>query len=1662
MFSKSLKVWPLHLFFRRISSMCHGVRVIALRLTALLALTVSVPFLLQAQVVQGPTTIRSNVHHDLSLPLSVLAQQTPQEEEKELEAEPMKLVPLPPGMMQVTTDPVVQTLGPLTPSPAVGLSFEGIGQGQYGFTVGAIPPDTNGAAGKTQYVQWVNSKFAVFDKTTGALLLGPLTGNTLWSGFGGGCQSNNDGDPVVQYDKLADRWVMSQFSVSSVPYLQCVAVSKTSDATGQWYRYSFSYGNTMFDDYPKMAVWPDAYYETFDMFQNGQSYVGPDACAYDRSKMLAGLSATQVCFQQNSSLGPLLASDLDGTNPPPAGSPNYLLTFGTNSLSLFKFHVDFVTPANSTFTGPTVISVAAFSPVCGGGSCIVEPGGSKLDSLADRLMHRLAYRNFGTHESLVVTHSVTAGSSGGVRWYEIQNPSGTPVVAQQSTYAPDAAYRWMGSGAMDQAGNLAIGYSKSSSSIYPSIAFAGRLATDPVSTLQAETLVVSGTGAQSYNPNRWGDYSAMTIDPVDDCTFWYTTEYIKQNGAFNWNTRIANFKFSNCGSSVTVSPSSLTFGSQLVGTSSSSQPVTLTNLGSSSISITSIAASGDFSQSNNCGTSLAANSSCTVDVTFTPTAVGSRAGTLTITDSAGTQTVSLSGTGALNVSLSPSSYSFGSIGVGSVSGGQAFTLTNGSGVALTGISIGFTGTNAGDFAQTNNCGTTLAANSNCIITVTFAPASYGAETATLTVNDSGGTQTSTLTGTGVDVTAPVAQVTAPTNGSTVSGVVAVTATATDNVGVTAMQLYIDGALAASGSSSPLNYSWNTANVANGTHTIYATAADGAGNVGTSATITVTVNNSVQQLLLNPGFETGNLTSWNAGGALTPSVTTAKHNTGSYSAVLGSTATPEVNGDSWLYQVVTIPSTVTAASLNYSYWGVCGDTLSNDWQEAQIQSATGTLLAQVQKTCTTTSAWTRVYFNLLPYKGQTLRIYFNVHGNGNNLLTNMYVDDVTVSIKGGGPTVTLTPASLTYSNQNIGTTSASQALTLTNSLSTSLTGISIGLTGTNAGDFAETDNCGTSIAANATCTINVTFTPTAAGTRTATLTVTDSAGTQSSTLTGTGIGTVTLTPASLTYASQNIGTTSAAQALTLTNATGGTITSLSVAVTGTNAGDYAQTNTCGTSLANNASCTVNVTFTPTAAGTRTASITVTDSAGTQSSTLTGTGTWNVTLSPASVAFGSQNVGTTSSPQPVTLTNNSGAALTGISVSFTGTNAADFAQTNTCGTSLAANSTCTINVTFTPGAAGSRSATLSVTDAAGTQTSSLTGTGAGGSVTLLPGSVNFGSQGLGTTSSAQSLTLTNSSGSSLTGIGVSITGTNAGDFSQTSTCGTTLANGSSCTISARFTPSVYAAETATLTVTDSAGIQTSSLAGTGVDATAPTTQITAPASGATVSGTVTVTATASDNVGVTSVQIFVDGAQVASGTSSPLNYSWNTANASNGTHSIYSKASDAAGNVGTSTTVTVTVSNVQQLIQNSGFETGNLQNWTVGGVLTPSATTAKHNTGSYSAVLGSTSAPEANGDSSIYQTVTIPSTSIGASLNYYYWSGCTDTLSNAWQEVQVQNASGALLAQVQKSCSTSTGWTKVYFNLLPYKGQTLRIYLNAHGNGGNFLSYMFVDDVTVSVK
>jgi len=482
------------------------------------------------------------VQNDISPPLSELVKIASHAAPANYPALP---VPVPASAPGIDTALQRQELPYSTATTTAG--FQGVGVGFPGSTVTVAPPDTNASVGPNNIVQWVNLSFAIFDKS-GTILQGPTLGNTLWAGFGGGCQTNNDGDIIVKYDRAADRWVFTQFSVSSRPYLQCLAVSTTSNPAGPYHRFSFSFGNLNFPDYPKLAVWPDAYYMSFNIFLLARRFRGPDACAIDRTAALGTAAPTMQCFQQKNTVGPLLPSDLDGATAPPTGSPDYFATFGTNSLSVFKFHVDFVTPANSTFTGPTPIPVAAFTSACGGGTCIPQLGTTQqLDSLADRLMYRLAYRNRSGTESLVVNHSVTTTSAAsGIRWYELRISGGVPSLFQQGTFSPDSTSRWMGSIAMDRCGDIMVGYSASSSTINPSIRITGRLVGDPLGQLQTETSIIAGTGSQTTGLSRWGDYSSIAIDPSDDTTFWYTTEYIKANGTFNWSTWIVPVKFSSC------------------------------------------------------------------------------------------------------------------------------------------------------------------------------------------------------------------------------------------------------------------------------------------------------------------------------------------------------------------------------------------------------------------------------------------------------------------------------------------------------------------------------------------------------------------------------------------------------------------------------------------------------------------------------------------------------------------------------------------------------------------------------------------------------------------------------------------------------------------------------------------------------------------------------------------------------------------------------------------------------------------------------------------------------------------------------------------------------------------------------------------------------------
>jgi subtilase family serine protease len=466
-------------------------------------------------------------------------------------------------------DSIVQTTPAASLIPTPVQSAEGVGN-----VNGVLPPDTNGDVGPNHFVQWVNLSFAVYSKGTSttppSLLYGPAPANTLWGGFGGPCETRNDGDPIVRYDHMADRWVMSQLAIPNSffgllfgPFYECIAVSATPDPLGAYYRYQFSF--TKLNDYPKMAVWSDGYYMTMNQFSAiSLQFAGQGVVAFDRDKMLAGLPASAIYYDLapvDMNLGGMLPADLDGPAPP-AGSPAYFVQVDDDAwgaepdqLQLWKFHTDWANPALSSFTRAAKLPTAPFdSNLCDyARNCIPQPGTTaKVDAMSDRLMYRLQYRNFGTHESLVVNHTVDADGAdhAGIRWYEVRNPGTSPVIYQQGTYAPDSDHRWMGSAAMDSAGNIALGFSVAGALTFPSIRYTGRLASDPLNTMTlGEADLMVGSGSQLNASGRWGDYSSLVVDPVDDCTFWYTQEYYAATSDAGWRTRIGSFSLPGCASS---------------------------------------------------------------------------------------------------------------------------------------------------------------------------------------------------------------------------------------------------------------------------------------------------------------------------------------------------------------------------------------------------------------------------------------------------------------------------------------------------------------------------------------------------------------------------------------------------------------------------------------------------------------------------------------------------------------------------------------------------------------------------------------------------------------------------------------------------------------------------------------------------------------------------------------------------------------------------------------------------------------------------------------------------------------------------------------------------------------------------------------------------------
>jgi IPT/TIG domain len=655
----------------------------------------------------------------------------PAKQEEHLEPQEPENVPGPSA-----GDPLLQTEATSTPAPAASSSFAGLDFAHWG---AGWPPDTNGDVGPTYYVQTVNTSIGIFRKSDG-VRVAAFTFNTLFgqSPTGTPCDNLNQGDPVVVYDPIGDRWVISDFAWSNYTsglMYECMAVSATGDpVSGGWHFYAWQVENGgVLPDYPKLGVWPDGIYMSANNFSTTSGgFQNVQVWAFNRQELEAGGTAHAVTFNlPKTSSGVTVFSLLPSnarvaTGLPPAGRPNYFASiWGSFAIRVWKFHVDYGTPANSTLTGPTNTSIASFNV---GPSRAPELGGNPLDSLSYRLMMQNQYTNLNGTESLWLTHTVGSGGSPNVaqtRWYQLPVTGNTIASspAQQSTWSPDSKNRFMPSLAVDQNGDMALGYSVSDATMYPAIRYAGRLAGDPSNTLlQGETSLIEGTGFQcctfsdGSTNNRWGDYSAMTLDP-DGCTFWYTSEYYANQpttlGQDNWQTRIGSFRFPSCGGT-TVSAPTITSFSPASGAAGASVTITGTAFtGATAVSF------------NGASATFTVNSATQISATVPPAAT---TGAISVTAPGGTATSA----GTFTVLVAPTITSF--------------TPTSGNvGASVTISGTGFSGATSVKF---NGTSAAFTVNSATQITATVPSA---ATTGPISVTTAGGTATS---GTSFTVTVP--------------------------------------------------------------------------------------------------------------------------------------------------------------------------------------------------------------------------------------------------------------------------------------------------------------------------------------------------------------------------------------------------------------------------------------------------------------------------------------------------------------------------------------------------------------------------------------------------------------------------------------------------------------------------------------------------------------------------------------------------------------------------------------------------------------------------------------------------------------------------------------------------------------------------------------------
>ena len=1255
--------------------------------------------------------------------------------------------------------------------------------------------------------------------------------------------------------------------------------------------------------------------------RTGSLSIASDATAGPALMTLTGQGVTPVKSSRVSATSLTFADIAVGNSSP----SQYIYFYNTGNVTLnissVVFSGDFSTAYNGCSgaigAGNSCYIYAQFTPTAAGartGSISISaddtPGVPHVVSLSGNGLTASARLNI-TPGSLIFPPTVT-GNTSAYQLVTVTNPGNTPILISSATIAG------------------------SDFSIY-SNGCAGA------------TLSVDG-----YGCNVWVQFTPTTTGPLTGAlTF-------TDNANGSPHTVALSGTGTDPSSAVQLSQNSLTFGNQPTNTTSAPNTVYLVNQGSSVVTTSTVTVVGDFLSSGCDNTYVYPRGSCALAVYFKPTATGTRTGSVTIADNAtgSPRTIALSGNGVTPFPIStvtPSNLVFGNQNVGTTSSAQTVVINN-SGTAN--LNVSTIVSSLPDFVVSSGCIGAISPGYSCQFSVSFAPQSTGTITGSLQITDdaSGSPRTISLSGNGVaagpidtvypnpatfsaqqvNTTSAAVSIVARNDGNANLQLGAVTATAPFAVSANPCTAPI-----APGSSCSISVTFTptATGLVSGTLSIADNTTSGVKLVGLSGNgipgpaLTITPTNLIfnsQQLntsstqaltLYNSGStltisnisisagsfsQTNNCTSLSTGYSCGITVTFAPTTAGTQSATLtitddapGSPHTVAISGDAVGQPAVTL----SAASVDFGTQSVGSTTAAQAVTMSNTGAgplAIGSITASGDYAVTSNCG-----NNLIAGASCTLSITFTPSGAFTRTGAVSIADNaantpqsIALTGVGNGAVVSLAPASLDFSTQAVATTSAAQTITVSNTGNVPLTISSISSTNP---EYAQTNTCAGTLNASATCTVSVTFTPTAAGAQGGTIYVATNVGTPSVSLTGSGTGPVaTVSPASLNFGNVNLNTASGTQSVTInsTGTTALTISSISIS------GDFSQTNNCPASLATGSNCVVQVTFNPILAGTRGGTLVIDDngSLGGHSISLSGTGLGPAfTLAPGSLSFGTVAVGATATPQSIALTNTGTVILTSIAISASGS---DFAQTNNCPSSLAINATCSINVSFTPTATGTRTGSINVSSNANPQSAPLTGAGSGPVVQLNPTSLNFGNQIKTATSAAQTVTLTNGGNVSLNISSI----TANGDFAQTNNCPSSLGASSFCTISVTFTPSSVGAATGAVTIVDDAGGSPHlvALSGTGI----------LPQEDMVLSGVASPSSVAPGGSSVFTFTVTNNGPSVATGVSFtaslPTNSQTTSVTASNGSCTTGATITCTLSNMPANTSATVTIA-----VTTSGF-------------------------------------------------------------------------------------------------------------------------------------------------